>query len=417
MKVRRLCIRFAEWIAMGLSVSACGGCPCKQITVIEEVAPEDLPPDATAPAEAVEEPAAPAADAVTPSEETSDTGEAPWWNIPYPSRFDATRLKNHPSFISVKGNKFVNEAGETVIFKGVNIADPDKIRREGHWDAALFDAVASWGANVVRIPVHPAAWRGLGRDKYFELLDQAVVWADERNLYLIIDWHSIGNLEKELFQHGMYVTTKQETFEFWRAVSYRYQDIPTAAFYDLFNEPTVYNGNLGTETWAEWKQLNEEIISIIYSHDKKVIPLVAGFNWAYDLSEIKKHPIEREGIAYVSHPYPQKVGAPYEKSWTRDFGYVAKKYPLFVTEIGYMRPDAPGAHIPVMDDGSYGKRITDYLDKIGASWTAWCFHPYWPPQLISDWEFTPTESGEYFKEVMLGEKEGPGKKDAVDKND
>src|SRR5690606_5106433 len=69
-----------------------------------------------------------------------------------------------------------------------------------------------------------------------------------------------------------------------------------------------------------------------------------------------------------------------------------------------MPAEAPGAHVPVKDDGSYGKRITDYLDKKGASWTAWCFEPDWPPQLISDWNYTPTASGEHFKSVMLASK-------------
>ena len=33
------------------------------------------------------------------------------------------------------------------------------------------------------------------------LLDQAVDWANELGLYLILDWHSIGNLKEEKFQH------------------------------------------------------------------------------------------------------------------------------------------------------------------------------------------------------------------------
>jgi hypothetical protein len=323
-----------------------------------------------------------------------------WWAAPYPGRFDAASLSNKLDVIGVKGNKFVNEKGETLLFQGVSIADPDKLRREGKWDKRLFESIASWGANVVRIPVHPVAWRGLGRDRYFALLDQAVVWATELKLYVIIDWHSIGNLVTEMFQHAIYVTTKQETYEFWRAVSFRYQGIPTVAFYELFNEPTIYNGNLGEAPWDAWKKICEDLISIIYSHDPHKVPLVAGFDWAYDLRPVSKAPINREGIAYVAHPYPQKASSPYEKNWDASFGFIANKYPLFITEIGYMKPDAPGAHIPVMDDGSYGKRMTDYLEQKGASWVAWCFHPLWPPQLISDWDFTPTESGAHFREVM-----------------
>jgi aryl-phospho-beta-D-glucosidase BglC (GH1 family) len=252
--------------------------------------------------------------------------------------------------------------------------------------------------------VHPAAWRGVGKADYFALLDRVVTWATELELYLIIDWHSIGNLVTELYQHPMYETTQQETFEFWRSISYRYQDVPTIAFYEIFNEPTVYGGNLGRASWQQWKALNEEIISIIYSHDRKVVPLVAGFNWAFDLREVKKAPIDRPGIGYVSHPYPEKVKRPYEKQWDDIFGFVAKKYPLITTEIGYMPADAPGAHIPVKDDGTYGKLITDYLAARGASWVAWCFHPHWAPPLIKDWSYEPNLAGAHFRSVMLERK-------------
>lgn len=332
---------------------------------------------------------------------TAASTEPDPWGAPYPERFKAEALQKQLKVIRVDGNRFVDSGGATVIFQGVNISDPDKLERGGHYDRKLFEVIAAWGANVVRIPVHPAAWRARGKQAYFELLDRAVAWATELDLYLIIDWHSIGNLVTGLFQHPMYDTTQQETFEFWRSVAFRYKGVPTVAFYELFNEPTVYNGTLGTASWAEWKGLNEAMISIIMAHDTQPIPLVGGFNWAYELGPVAKQPVDRTGIAYVSHPYPQKTDAPFEKHWDEAFGFVAAKYPLFVTEIGYMRADAPGAHVPAQDAGPYGKRITDYLERKGASWTAWCFDPDWPPQLISDWQYTPTQAGAHFRDVML----------------
>ena len=67
-------------------------------------------------------------------------------------------------------------------------------------------------------------------------------------------------------------------------------------------------------------------------------------------------------------------------------------------KIGVLTP------LPVIDNGAYGPEITDYLAKKGASWVAWCFDPEWGPMLIKDWDFTPTESGEYFRKVMLERK-------------
>ncbi|WP_075187171.1 glycoside hydrolase family 5 protein [Teredinibacter haidensis] len=335
---------------------------------------------------------------------TATPAKGEWWNAPYPTPFDASTLKNDMSFVRVEGNKLVNESGDTVVFRGVNISDPDKLSLNGKWSKAHFVAVKSYGANVVRLPVHPVAWQKRGKHEYFKLLDQAVQWANELNLYLIIDWHSIGNLKSGLYQHPMYNTTEQETQEFWRQVAFRYKGVSTIAVYELFNEPTLYNGQLGQITWDEWREINENLISIIYAHDTDVIPMVAGFNWAYDLTNVKKKPFRAKGIAYAAHPYPMKSNKPAAekpKDWEKTWGYVAKSYPIIATEIGWMDENLPGAHVPVMDDGSYGPAIVKYMADRGISWTVWCFDPDWPPQMISDWEYTPTEQGEFFRKVML----------------
>jgi endoglucanase len=67
------------------------------------------------------------------------------------------------------------------------------------------------GANIVRLPIHPVSWQGHGKEQYFKLIDQAIIWANAQEMYIIIDWHSIGYLPVELFQHSMYDKTMKET--------------------------------------------------------------------------------------------------------------------------------------------------------------------------------------------------------------
>jgi len=331
--------------------------------------------------------------------ESAESGS--WWRLPYPRPFDSSALTFTLDTLRVEGNAFVNEAGERVVLRGLSVADPDKLERDGQWSRRLFETVAAWGADVVRLPVHPVAWRGRGEAGYFELLDQAVAWATELELYLMIDWHSIGNLATELFQHPMYDTTRRETLNFWRSVAARYRGVPTVAFYEIFNEPTTFNGRLGKASWEDWKRFNEEVIGILFAHDREVIPLVAGFDWAYDLTPVGQAPIEIEGIGYVSHPYPQKVEPPFEEKWERDFGFVADRYPVFVTEFGFLEGADPERHVPVVSSDGYPERILAYLAARGISWAAWCFDPEWGPQLISDWSYTPTASGDFFRKAML----------------
>ncbi|MEO5583649.1 MAG: hypothetical protein ABIR66_13240 [Saprospiraceae bacterium] len=64
--------------------------------------------------------------------------------------------------------------------------------------------------------------------------------------------------------------------------------------------------------------------------------MVAGFNWAYDLTGAGKSPINAEGIEYASHP-------------------------LIVTETGFCKADDIGAHVRVIRDESYGDAMMAYL--------------------------------------------------------
>lgn len=298
--------------------------------------------------------------------------------------------------ILVKGTRFVTAGGDTVLFRGLAISDPDKIEHQGHWSKSHFVKVKEMGATIVRIPVHPIAWRERTPAKYLQLLDQAVAWCTELGMYVMIDWHSIGNLQMQLFQDPMYNTTQQETYEFWRTIARHFEGNTTTAFYELFNEPTLYNGELGRMSWSEWKKINEDIIGLIRAFDRQPIILVAGLDWAYDLTPLLVEPLEAEGIGYVSHPYPHKRGKPYEPKWEENFGFAANRYPVVVTEFGFTLGKEGLA-----DNGEYGKAIINYLEAKGISWVAWVFDPEWYPRMLESWDtYTLTECGLFFKTAM-----------------
>lgn len=339
---------------------------------------------------------------------------ASWWQGGYPKPFEHKLLTKKQSAITIKGNKFVDEDGAVFFFKGVNVADPDKLAQQGQWNKALFEEVKRWGANTIRLPIHPAAWAKHGPGQYYAWLDEAVIWANELDLYLIIDWHSIGNLHSGLYQHPMYVTDFQQTQDFWQKTAFRYKGVPTVAVYELFNEPThnyIGNGDysLGSITWAQWKAQVEAMIDLIQAYDKQVIPLVAGFNWAYDLTPVRTQPFERENIAYAAHPYPQKAKPEKEsreeffRLWEEHWGFVADRAPMIATEIGWANENEHGAHVPTINnDHTYGPNIVKYLAKKGISWTVWAFDPEWSPTMIKNWDFEPTEQGAFFKKVLQG---------------
>ena len=334
--------------------------------------------------------------------ENADVKKANPWYKGEPFEFPKKNpnLKVLP-LVKVNGNRFVNEKGDTLLFRGVSISDPDKVASQGHWNKEHFMKVKEMGATLIRVPIHPAAWRERTPKETLKLLDQAVEWCTELGIYIIIDWHSIGNLKTELFQNEMYNTSLKETFEFWRTIAAHFVGNNTVAFYELFNEPTSYNNMLGRLTWEEWKEINEELIVLIRAYDKEVIPLVAGFDWAYDLTPLRINPISAEGIGYVTHPYPMKRTQPWEPKWEEDYGFAAGQYPIIATEIGFGTTGWRGEKI---DNQDYGKRIVTYLEGRGISWLAWVFDPEWGPQLFKSWDtYELTEPGEFFKQAMHGQ--------------
>jgi aryl-phospho-beta-D-glucosidase BglC (GH1 family) len=320
-----------------------------------------------------------------------------WWNESYPSSAAANPKSKLLSRIHVSGNHLVNAKGDTLLFRGLSIADPDKLVSQGHWDKGFFEKIKELGCMLVRIPVHPVAWRGRGPLEYLQLLDQAADWCTDLGMYVIIDWHSIGNLKMELFQDPMYNTSQKESFEFWRMIAKHFAGYNTVAFYELFNEPTTFRGQLGNMSWSEWKKLNEDIILLIRSYDFDKIPLVAGMDWAYDLTPIREEPISADGIAYVSHPYPWKRQEPWPPKWEEDFGFAAAKYPIIATEIGFglRKGDTIGPN-------HYAYQIIHYLESRRISWVAWVYDPEWGPPMLKSWNnFDLTQSGEFFKKAML----------------
>jgi hypothetical protein len=319
-----------------------------------------------------------------------------WWHNAYLTRpLNSPDAKKLP-LISVSGNRFVDPAGKPVLFRGVNIGDPDKLESQGHWNKDFFAKVKETGATVVRIPVHPVAWRGRGTKNYLALLDQAVQWSTDLGMYVIIDWHSIGNLKQGLFQDPMYETSLPETLNFWRIIAAHYSGNNTVAFFELYNEPTTFNGKLGSISWDEWRQINEDMITVIRAYDKDAIPLVAGFDWAYDLTPLRINPVRAEGIGYVTHPYPNKRTRPWLPKWEEDFGFAADHYPIIATEFGFSLQYGPKE-----DNLAYGPELTSYLESRGISWVVWCFDADWGPTMISSWDsFALTDQGKFFTDEM-----------------
>ena len=184
----------------------------------------------------------------------------------------------------------------------------------------------------------------------------------------------------------------------------RYASEPTVAFYEIYNEPASLDYLGGTWTFADWKAKADALVTLVRQQSPDTIPLVAGFDHAFDFSAGGDTPFDSKDIALSVHPYAGQARYDTIAAWDSAFGYLADRYPIVFTEVGFdpydlMVPASYRADLP------YGRQVLGYAQGKQISWTAFVFYqdPNWPMPLFSDWEtLTPTVSGAFFKDVLAG---------------
>lgn len=130
--------------------------------------------------------------------------------------------------------------------------------RDNHTTHADIDAMARWGFNSVRLPMHYALYTlpveqepVLGEQTWleegFRRTDQLLAWAKANDLYLILDLHAapggqgndINIADRDPDAPSLWDDPRQQDkmVALWKRLAERYKDEPYIAAYDLINEP------------------------------------------------------------------------------------------------------------------------------------------------------------------------------------
>ena len=95
---------------------------------------------------------------------------------------------------------------------------------------------------------------------------------------------------------------------------------------------------------------------------------------------------------YSSHIYPWK------KDWQHATLDAAAKFPVFIGEVGNINAWSDFKFIPANQQsetvGPHSQWPIDMLgmiQKYKLNWTGFSFHPRCGPEIISDWNYTPTD--------------------------
>ena len=325
-----------------------------------------------------------------------------------------------PSKLRVSGNRILTAGGQEIRLRGVVLGDPflmekDDFNGDGapdhHFSEKIADdfaRVKALGANVVRLMVYPGYYRLVGGESYLATyVDRMVDLAEENELYAIIDYHVIGRpggwydspSDATLWEYPtkVHYADSEMAVAFWDAVAARYGQRKHVLF-EIYNEPADDTANF---TWADWRPTGQLLIDTVRRHSGNLI-LGSGPKYSNDLSEVPSNPFNDSNLAYVAHVYPGSVpkGDDLVSAWERLFGFLAKSYPVIVSEWGYSNGGDETTNGTLQ---GYGRPLLDYLDQKNIHWTAFVYHPLDAGQgqmlIENDWT-TLTEFGEFVKQRL-----------------
>jgi endoglucanase len=280
--------------------------------------------------------------------------------------------------LHTEGRYFKDPAGNTVILRGVAVADPlDVDGRESalHMEdllTLLSDPQRGFYARVVRITVLPDFWLQDPDTHFTQHLQPAVEHATSRGLYVIIDWHEIADV----------ATVADRTGEFWRFMAPQYASY-TNVLYEIFNEPV----DADDPSWARWKQYAQPWVDEIRQSAPDNVILIGGPFWDQQIGGAASDPFVGDNLAYVGHVYPVSASDMlYDAS---PIAEAAAARPVMVTEWGYRDADSD---IWGGTQTSFGDPLRAFVETHGLGWTAWCADTLWEPVMFdADWNLLTGE--------------------------
>lgn len=291
-----------------------------------------------------------------------------------------------PGRLSAEGSRLVDPQGETVYLRGLMPQEPSRLHSRNRFGRRLIERIAAAGANVVRIPVDPEMYYK-DADYLWRYLDPIVTWAGENGMYVIIDWHYIGNIAtgagKEMIVLEE-ISPRELSLAFWTQTAAYFKDAPHVIF-EIFNEPA----GISAEVWQAHAQ---ELIDAVRAQGADQLIIAGGVEYSRDLSWVLESPLGDDNLAYAAHIYPGHT----QSLWEHWFGETARRYPVLLTEWGFMEDDGEAAHDYLVGSAeNYGAPLLDFAGERLAGWVACWFDDAWFPPMFQKGMKTATPLGEF----------------------
>ncbi|MCX7773167.1 MAG: glycoside hydrolase family 5 protein [Clostridia bacterium] len=294
--------------------------------------------------------------------------------IAHKNDFSMAGLKMLPA-LRTEGNRIINEKGEVVLLRGVMAPDPDRLNERKLFDKAYYQKIKDMGANVLRVPVHPERYHD-DPDYLWRYLDPIVTWAAEMNLYVIIDWHYIGNIKTGEGDEMPDLKEKPLDYSlaFWAKTAAYFKEAPHVIF-ELYNEPA----KITSEDWTECAQ---KLIEAIRRTGADQLIIAGGIDYSHDLSWTERLPLRDSNLAYAAHVFPDRS----HSTWQVYFGKVSEKIPVVATEWGFMdeNRNQTKQYYLIGSTMDFGEPLLDFLSEKGIGWVAAWYDDKWEAPMFTN---------------------------------
>jgi endoglucanase len=281
-----------------------------------------------------------------------------------------------------------------------------------------------WGANVLRLPITQVFWLEGNRQydpTYRARVIDIVTKARALGLAVILDNHASdrGNKQYAETPDGQQMPDLNNSLPFWKDVAKTFKN-DGGVIFEFYNEPHEI-------TWDMW--LNggdiptgpdypggpvregfravgmQQLYDAVRAAGARNLVLLGGTHWGYFLNGVPEFRVKGYNIVYGTHPYDWPDKQP--DTWEDAFGKLAATDPVIISEFGAY--DCTRL--------SYYQAVLDFAERKGMSWIAWAWWTPPPvsgsytaaqraedichfPALITDWNGTPSSSGQLIKQRL-----------------
>ncbi len=251
-----------------------------------------------------------------------------------------------------------------------------------------------WHTNAVRLAMYTHEFHGYctdGDKKYlFSLMKKGIDLAIELGIYVIVDWHVLGEFSPLIYA--------DEAERFFREITEYYGDCPNI-IYEICNEP---NGSCG---WEEIREYAGRVIPVIRENAPRAVILVGTTEWSQHCDEALEAPLSFDNIMYSFHFY---AATHFENLRSRLKKCLEAGLPVFISECSITEASGHG-DIDLVS----AREWFNIVDKYDLSYMVWSLSASRENSSIiadgcnklsgwADEELKPT--GQWFRKRFLSEK-------------